>query len=41
MTSFANSKTVALTNRLAQGGVAILMLSVFPVAALSFFFHAV
>jgi hypothetical protein len=41
MTTFANSKAIALSSRLAQGGVMIMMLSVFPVAVLSFFFHAV
>ncbi len=41
MTTFANSKAVAFSNHLAQGGVIIMMLSVFPVAVLSFFFHAV
>jgi hypothetical protein len=40
MTAFTNSKAVDVTSHLAQGGVMIMMLSVFPVAVLSFFFNA-
>jgi hypothetical protein len=40
MTTFTNSKAVNLTSHLAQGGVMIMMLSVFPVAVLSFVFNA-
>jgi hypothetical protein len=40
MTAFTNSKAIDLTSQLAQGGVMIMMLSVFPVAVLSFVFNA-